>query len=196
MSTPSSPPSLAPGGVVVPATKAARHQLIAETLARHAVPSQTVLAELLADRGVTVSQGTLSRDLDELGAVRIRTGEALVYALPGEGGDRTPKAAEPAGAAYDRLARIAGETLVGAAASANVVVLRTPPGAAQYLASAVDHSEMPAVLGCVAGDDTVLVVSVDPDGGQALAQTFLTMAGTVPATPDHPTFSTPEETTP
>jgi transcriptional regulator of arginine metabolism len=55
---------------------------------------------------------------------------------------------------------------------------------------------MPAVLGCVAGDDTVLVVSVDPDGGQALAHTFLTMAGTVPATPDHPTFSTPEETTP
>ena len=88
MSSPSSSSSLSPSGVVAPATKAARHQLITETLSRHAVPSQTVLAELLAERGVTVSQGTLSRDLDELGAVRIRTAEGLVYALPGEGGDR------------------------------------------------------------------------------------------------------------
>ena len=161
---------------VVPGTKAARQQLIADTLARHAVSSQTVLAELLAQRGVAVSQGTLSRDLDDLGAVRIRTADGLVYAVPGEGGDRTPRAAEPAEAAQERLARIAGETLVSASASANLVVLRTPPGAAQYLASAVDHSEMPAVLGCVAGDDTVLVVASDPAGGDALAATFLTLA--------------------
>jgi transcriptional regulator of arginine metabolism len=161
---------------MVPGTKAARQQLIAETLARHPVSSQTVLAELLAERGVAVSQGTLSRDLDDLGAVRIRTGAGLVYAVPGEGGDRTPRAAEPTEAAQERLARIAGETLVSASASANLVVLRTPPGAAQYLASAVDHSEMPAVLGCVAGDDTVLVVASDPAGGAALAATFLTLA--------------------
>ncbi len=174
-----------PAGRAVPATKAARHQLITETLARHAVPSQAVLAEELAARGVAVSQGTLSRDLDELGAVRIRSGDGdLVYALPGEGGDRTPMAAQTAPSLHERLARIAGDTLVSAAASANLVVLRTPPGAAQYLASAIDHTEMPAVLGCVAGDDTVLVVATDPTGGDAVAQAFLDMAQSQRPTPD------------
>lgn len=172
---------------VVAGTKTARQQLIADVLARHAVPSQTVLAQLLADHGVSVSQGTLSRDLDDLGAVRIRSDEGLVYAVPGEGGDRTPRAAEPTEAVWDRLARIAEETLVSAAASANLVVLRTPPGAAQYLASAVDHSALPAVLGCVAGDDTVLVVAADATGGDELAHTFLTLAHhTPPATDDDP----------
>lgn len=172
-------------GQTVPATKAARHQLISDTLSRHAVPSQPVLAEMLATHGVAVSQGTLSRDLDELGAVRVRTSTGdLVYALPGEGGDRTPRAGETPPAMLERLARIAAETLVSAAASANLVVLRTPPGAAQYLASAIDHTEMPAVLGCVAGDDTVLVVASDPAGGDALAHDFLTMAASQRGTPD------------
>jgi transcriptional regulator of arginine metabolism len=161
----------------VPPTKAARQQLIADTLGHHAVPSQSVLADMLATHGVVVSQGTLSRDLDELGAVRVRTATGdLVYALPAEGGDRTPRVGETPTALHERLARIASETLVSAAASANLVVLRTPPGAAQYLASAIDHTEMPAVLGSVAGDDTVMVVAADPTGGDALAQTFLDMA--------------------
>jgi transcriptional regulator of arginine metabolism len=172
-------------GPTVPATKAARHQLITDTLARHAVPSQSVLAEMLAAHGVVVSQGTLSRDLDELGAVRVRTSTGeLVYALPGEGGDRTPRAGETPLALHERLSRIAAETLVSAAASANLVVLRTPPGAAQYLASAIDHTEMPAVLGSVAGDDTVLVVCADPSGGDALARAFLDMAASQRPTPD------------
>lgn len=158
-------------------TRTARHQLISDVLARQAVPSQSVLADVLASHGLTVSQGTLSRDLDELGAVRIRTGGGdLVYALPQEGGDRTPMAAQPAPSLQERLARVAGDTLVSAAASANLVVLRTPPGAAQYLASAIDHTELPDVLGCVAGDDTVLVVATDPTGGDALAHAFLDMA--------------------
>ncbi len=176
----------------VPATKAARQQLITDTLARHAVPSQSVLAEMLAAHGVGVSQGTLSRDLDELGAVRVRTATGeLVYALPAEGGDRTPRAGETPLALHERLSRIAAETLVSAAASANLVVLRTPPGAAQYLASAIDHTEMPAVLGCVAGDDTVLVVATDPAGGDAVAQAFLDMAQSQRTTPDTTPESSP-----
>lgn len=172
-------------GPAVPATKAARHQLITDTLAHQAVPSQAVLAQMLAARGVAVSQGTLSRDLDELGAVRVRTaGGELVYALPGEGGDRTPRVGETPVALHERLARISAETLVSAAASANLVVLRTPPGAAQYLASAIDHTEMPAVLGCVAGDDTVLVVAADPTGGDSLARAFLDMADSQRPAPD------------
>lgn len=176
----------------VPPTKAARHHLITETLAHQAVPSQSVLAEILATHGVAVSQGTLSRDLDELGAVRVRTASGdLVYALPSEGGDRTPRAGETPLALHERLARISAETLVSAAASANLVVLRTPPGAAQYLASAIDHTEMAAVLGCVAGDDTVIVVAADPAGGDDLARAFLHMAASQRPTSD----TTPAPTT-
>jgi transcriptional regulator of arginine metabolism len=179
-------------GPSVAQTKAARRQLISDLLAHRPVPSQTVLADLLAGHGVVVSQGTLSRDLDELGAVRVRSSSGeLVYALPAEGGDRTPRAASSPPSLHDRLARIAGETLVSAAASANLVVLRTPPGAAQYLASAIDHTEMPSVLGSVAGDDTVLVVATDPAGGDALARMLLDMASTQRHTSD----TTPTEET-
>lgn len=172
-------------------TKAARRQLIADTLERHAVSSQSLLAALLAGHGVVVSQGTLSRDLDELGAVRVRNADGdLVYALPAEGGDRTPRPAATPPSLHERLTRIAGETLVTAAASANLVVLRTPPGAAQYLASAIDHAELPAIIGSVAGDDTVLVVAADPTGGEQLARAFLDMAASQRTTPD--TTSTKE----
>lgn len=177
-------------------TRAARRQLIVDILGRRPVPSQAVLADLLTEHGVHVTQGTLSRDLDDLGAVRIRTSDgALVYALPSEGGDRTPRVGETPDALRERLARIAGETLVSAGASANLVVLRTPPGAAQYLASAIDHSDLPAVLGSVAGDDTVLVVARDATGGAALAEEFLELAerhragSPEPPTPPGPTPS-------
>jgi len=175
-------------------TRAARRQLIVDILGRQPVASQTVLADLLTEHGVRVTQGTLSRDLDDLGAVRIRTSDgALVYALPSEGGDRTPRVGETPDALRERLARIAGETLVSAGASANLVVLRTPPGAAQYLASAIDHSDLPDVLGSVAGDDTVLVVARDATGGASLAEEFLELAdrhragASEPTTPPDPT---------
>ncbi len=165
----------------VPATRAARHQRIAEILNRQPVRSQAELARLLADDGIAVTQGTLSRDLDELGAVRVRgSGGSLVYALPGEGGDRTPRAGEQA-AIDARLVRVCEEILVSARASANLVVLRTPPGAAQYLASAIDHAARPDLLGTIAGDDTVLVIATDPQGGDAVAAWFLALAqGQVP----------------
>jgi transcriptional regulator of arginine metabolism len=178
-----------------PLTKAARHAQIASILSQKSVSvhSQEQLAELLTERGVRVTQATLSRDLDELGAVRLRgTDGALVYALPGEpgpggiaaggvlaGGPFAPSAADPAA----RLARMAAELLVSAEASANLVVLRTPAGAAQLLASALDHAGWPAVLGTVGGDDTVLVIARDPDGGAELAEALLRLAeGTGPAT--------------
>jgi transcriptional regulator of arginine metabolism len=162
--------------ITVPATRAARHQRIAEILNRQPVRSQAELARLLADDGIAVTQGTLSRDLDELGAVRVRGSEGgLVYALPGEGGDRTPRAGEQA-AIDARLVRVCEEILVSARASANLVVLRTPPGAAQYLASAIDHAARPDLLGTIAGDDTVLVITTDPGGGEAVAAWFLALA--------------------
>ena len=81
------------------------------------------------------------------------------------------------GASPARLTRYLKELLTSAEASANLVVLRTPAGAAQFLASAIDHAAWPAILGTVAGDDTVLVISRDPLGGDALAAEFRRLAG-------------------
>ncbi|MFI5427827.1 arginine repressor [Aeromicrobium sp. UC242_57] len=159
-------------------TKAARQQLIVELLSRHAVRSQGDLVELLDEQGVNATPSTVSRDLVELDAVRVRHGDrGLVYAVPGEGGDRTPRPATGSIAGEARLARIARELLVTAESSANLVVLRTPPGAAQYLASAIDHSSPTDVIGTIAGDDTVLLICSDPAGGSAVATRFTDLAG-------------------
>lgn len=155
--------------MTVPPTKPARQARIAEILARERVRSQEELAELLGrEAGTHVTQATLSRDLDELGVVRLRGPDgSLVYALPGD-------STGPWHAA--KLGRHLAELLTSAESSGNLVVLRTPAGAAQFLASAIDHAGWQAVLGTVAGDDTVLVIARDPAGGEALAGEFLRLA--------------------
>ena len=174
---------------VNPVTKAARQAQIADILAHARVRSQEELAELLAQRGMKVAQATLSRDLEDLGAVRLRgAGGALVYALPGgpggpgshPGGLAGPGAggwspAWPGDAVTGPLPRIV-DLLVSAEASANLVVLRTPAGGAQLLASAIDHAGWASILGTVAGDDTVLVITRDPAGGEQVAQALLRLA--------------------
>jgi transcriptional regulator of arginine metabolism len=165
--------------MTVPDTKTARQQLIVEMLQRHPVRSQGDLVGLLEAQGVTVTASTLSRDLVELDAVRVRhTDGGLVYAVPAEGGDRTPRPAPDSAAVQGRLARITRELLVSAEGSANLVVLRTPPGAAQYFASAVDHFAPADVMGTIAGDDTVLVICRDPMGGEGVARRFTDLAST------------------
>ena len=234
-----------------PGTKAARQARIAAILAREQVHSQEQLAGLLSQyTGMHVTQATLSRDLDEIGVVRLRGADGtLVYALPADpgghgslagtslagpslagpeidypergraasgpsvppaGADGPPGAAAgpgqaaggPGGAAGARsgsgpagreagapaassaavsgaspkLVRYLKELVTSAEASANLVVLRTPAGAAQFLASAIDHTAWPAILGTVAGDDTVIVIARDPLGGEALAEDFRRLA--------------------
>jgi transcriptional regulator of arginine metabolism len=188
------PPLDPPKGVM---SKAARHAKIITLLEQREVRSQSELAELLADDGVQVTQGTLSRDLVEIGALRVRSsGGHLVYAVPGEGGDRTPHVGEFASFEV-RLARLCAEILVSAEASANLVVLRTPPGAAQYFASAVDRVGWASILGTIAGDDTILLISRIPDGGDTIAEQFLIMSRTgKPAgasAPTHPNHSEKDE---
>lgn len=164
---------------MAPVTKSARQARIVDLLERNTVRSQTELAELLAGAGVVVTQATLSRDLVELDAVKVRDSDGtLVYAVPGEGGDRTHRhgGVGESAAAEHTLARRCSELLISAEASANLVVLRTPPGAAQFLASAIDKVELSDVLGTIAGDDTVLVIARDPRGGDTLAQRFLSLA--------------------
>nr|WP_299058158.1 arginine repressor [uncultured Nocardioides sp.] len=178
-------------GALTPMTKSARQQLVVDLLQLHDVRSQTELADLLATRGVSVTQATLSRDLLDLDAVKIRTREGgLVYAVPAEGGDRTPAVGTSA-AAGSRLARLCGDLLVSADSSANLCVLRTPPGAAQFLASAFDRAEIGDVLGTIAGDDTLLVISRDAEGGAELARRFLALANRAGAAPTH--AATPEQ---
>jgi len=163
--------------VSLPTTKTARHRRIVELLTRTRVHSQTELAGLLGNDGLTVTQATLSRDLDELGAVRIRDGDGtLVYAVPAEGGDRSPRVPPEPGLLNARLTRTVSELLVSAEASANLVVLRTPPGAAQFFASVVDAAALPDLLGTIAGDDTVLLITRDPVGGAACARFFVSLA--------------------
>jgi transcriptional regulator of arginine metabolism len=164
--------------VTIPMTKVARQAKITELLMRQAVRSQPDLAKLLAESGVEVTQATLSRDLDELGALKLRAEDgSLVYALPGEGGGRIPLARLGTGESpAARLHRVSEELLVSAEASANLVIVKTPPGAAQFLASAIDHAGWESILGTVAGDDTILVISRDPQGGNVVAGALLKVA--------------------
>jgi transcriptional regulator of arginine metabolism len=179
------------GAVGAPATKAARQATVAAILADTSKPvrSQDQLLDRLAEQGVFVTQATLSRDLDEIGAVRLRGQDGvLVYALPPDHPESPPP--HPAvlgaeaygllsglsGAAIAALGKVATDLLLSAEASGNLVVLKTPPGAAQLMASMIDRSGMASILGTVAGDDTVLVVARDPAGGDKLAETFLQLA--------------------
>jgi transcriptional regulator of arginine metabolism len=162
-----------------PTTKAARHARIIARLARQPVRSQAELAALLKEDGLRVTQATLSRDLDELGAVKLRTpdGGLPAYVVPEDGSPLVSRGVTDA--PPQRLARLIAELLTSAEASANLVVLRTPPGAAHYLASALDRAGLPEILGTIAGDDTILVVARDAAGGRALADHLLTLPHTV-----------------
>ena len=154
-------------------SRSARQARIRELIEAQSVTSQTHLAALLAGAGIEVTQATLSRDLDELGAVKMRgsDGAPASYVLPPENAPLRPAQGVPV-----RLTRMLGDLLTAAEGSANLAVLRTPPGAAQFLASALDKVGLPDVLGTIAGDDTLLVVSRDPDGGQALADRLRALA--------------------
>jgi transcriptional regulator of arginine metabolism len=157
-------------------TKTARQARIAAILASTPVHSQTELGRLLADEGVAVTQATLSRDLDEIGAVKVRrSGEGTVYAVPEEAPGPVLRALSEATDA--RISRLAEELIVSVEASANLVVARTPPGGAQLLASAIDRADLDDVLGTVAGDDTILIVTRDPAGGAAFATRLRRMTG-------------------
>jgi transcriptional regulator of arginine metabolism len=150
-------------------TRAGRQARIVAILSSASVRSQSDLAALLAAEGIEVTQATLSRDLEELGAVKLRgaDGGAGVYIVPEDG---SPVRGVSGGTA--RLSRLLGELLVSSDASANLAVLRTPPGAAHYLASAIDRAALPYVVGTIAGDDTVFVAAREPMTGAELAHTL------------------------
>ena len=150
--------------------KPQRQHRIARLLEEQVISSQVQLVELLATDGMVLTQATVSRDLEELGAVKVRIpGGQMAYAIPELAKDRV--------APEELLKKILGEFLVEAAHSANLAVLRTPPGSAHVVASALDRAGLPDVLGTVAGDDTVLVVCPPPEGGQKVSARLARLAG-------------------
>ena len=128
------------------------------------------MVDLLADDGINATQATVSRDLEDLGAVKVRVpGGDTVYAIP----EYEPARIAP----EDQLRRVMGEWVAEVRASDNLVVLRTPPGCAHVVASALDRSGMPGLLGTVAGDDTLLCVAEETTTGAALAAHLRELAG-------------------
>ena len=124
-------------------TRAARQARIVAILTEHQVRSQPELQALLAQEGIAATQATISRDLDDLGAVKLRgvDGGVGVYVVPEDG---SPVRGAVGGT--ERLGRLLGDLLVAAESSGNLAVLRTPPGAASFLASALDRAGLPEVL--------------------------------------------------
>jgi transcriptional regulator of arginine metabolism len=155
--------------------KPQRQHRVVKLLETHAVTNQAQLVELLAREGVEATQTTVSRDLEEIGAIKVRVpGGETVYALP----ELPVRQVAP----EDHLRRVMGEWVVEVAHSANLVVLRTPPGSAHVVGSALDRSGFEGVIGTVAGDDTVLVVAGEEAGGAVIAKRLRDLAGTNGAT--------------
>ncbi len=151
-------------------SKVQRQRAIARLIGKHAVTNQPQLVELLAADGISATQATVSRDLEDLGAVKVRVpGGDTVYAIP----EYEPARIAP----EDQLRRVMGEWVAELRRSGDLVVLRTPPGCAHVVASALDRSGMPGLLGTVAGDDTLLCVADEAVGGAALAARLLDLAG-------------------
>ena len=151
-------------------SKTSRQHLIVGLLADNSVSSQNQLVELLAARRVSATRATVSRDLDYLGAVKVRVpGGQTVYAIPELPAERI--------APDDHLRRVLGDWAADIASSGNLVVLRTPPGSAHVVASALDRAGLSDLVGTVAGDDTVIAVAAEGTPGARLAERLRELAG-------------------
>lgn len=157
-----------------PGTKAARHGLIMDVLAREPISSQEELKLALRQRGVEIAQATLSRDLLELQATKVRGKDgALVYTVPNWDGAPTHMAEE----SKTRLARWCEDLLVGGDIAQNLLVIRTPVGAANLLGSAIDSARLGGVVGTVAGDDTILLICRDNAAAKNTYEELMMLAG-------------------
>jgi transcriptional regulator of arginine metabolism len=152
------------------ASKVQRQQAISRLVARHAVTNQPQLVDLLAAEGIVAAQATVSRDLEDLGAVKVRVpGGDTVYAIP----EFEPSRLAP----EDQLRRVLGEWVAEVRHSGNLVVVRTPPGCAHVVASALDRSGMAGLLGTVAGDDTLFCIADEEMSGPGLSAALRELAG-------------------
>jgi transcriptional regulator of arginine metabolism len=156
-------------------TKQQRQQIITRLIAQENVCSQPRLQEMLKDQGIEATQATISRDLEELGAVKIRVaGGDSIYAIA----EYAPARVAPS----DQLRRVMAEWVAEVTSSGNLVVVRTPPGCAHVVASALDRSALSGLLGTVAGDDTIFCVAAEDIGGAGLAEELRSLSGVTDAT--------------
>ncbi len=151
-------------------TKAQRQQVLIRIIENAEVSSQTQLQKLLAKEGIKATQVTVSRDLEEVGAIKVRSSSGdTVYAIA---------TFEPARrATNDQLRRVMSEWVAEVSNSGQMVVLRTPPGCAHVVASALDRAAPNGLLGTVAGDDTIICVATEGVGGKKLANELRSLAG-------------------
>ena len=150
-------------------TRARRRKAIAELLRSRAIASQEELADGLAGFGLTVNQATISRDLDQLGAIKVKRGGVMTYALPDQIADSDWAAS--------RLERILAEWVRSVEAAGNMIVLKTPPGSAHLVGLAIDQAQLPEIAGTVCGDDTLFVVVRDGVVTGAMAERFRALSG-------------------
>lgn len=147
-------------GLFRPATRVARLSAIQEALASHVVTSQSQLSTMLAGEGIEVTQATLSRDLEELNASKTRLADGTVAYTLGDHPHDAVSQGSPT-RIEQQIARSISGLVTSVASSQNLVVVHTPSGAAQYVASAIDRQPLDDVLGTIAGDDTVMMVCRD-----------------------------------
>lgn len=151
-------------------SKQQRQQVISRLIDQRSISSQPQLQEMLREHGMEATQATLSRDLEELGAVKIRVpGGETVYAIA----EYAPARPAPS----EQLRRVMAEWVAEVSSSGNLVVVRTPPGCAHVVASALDRSGFEGLLGTVAGDDTIMCVATEDLGGAGLAEQFRLLSG-------------------
>ncbi|RZV47548.1 MAG: arginine repressor [Acidimicrobiia bacterium] len=151
-------------------SKHQRQYRIAEYLQREAVTSQASIVDLLAADGIEATQATVSRDLDEMGAVKGRLpGGEVAYVVPAQPQDQVAPA--------EHLRRICREWVAAIDSSNNIVVVRTPPGSAHMVGSAIDRAGWTDVIGTVAGDDTVMVIAAQGVSGADVAEELRELAG-------------------
>jgi transcriptional regulator of arginine metabolism len=156
------------------ADKTRRHQLLRQLVTERDLRSQAEVAYALADAGITVHEATISRDLGEVNARKVRGADGtLVYRLAAGPGPSS---------ARERLDDILRRFVTHVTASGNLAVLRTPPACAHPVASAIDLSEMEQVIATVSGDDTVLIVAEEGTTGRQLADRIARRAGLSPTT--------------
>lgn len=139
--------------------KAKRHSVLVEMIESGWIDSQATAVKLLADRGIEATQATVSRDLDELGAVKVKTTKGVTYAISAQNSQY--------GAS---LVQVLREYVVRKQASGNMIVMHTPPGHANVVAAAMDRSGLEGVLGVVAGDDTLFVCVDDRLGAKTVLE--------------------------
>ena len=146
------------------ATPTRRRKLIAEMIRAEALASQEEVTARLAAHGLQVNQATVSRDLDQLGAVKVTRGGAVSYAMPDQLGDNDWAAR--------RLQRILFDWVQSVEAAGNLVVMRTPPGSAHLVGLAIDQAQLPEIAGTICGDDTIFLAIRDPHLAGEIADNF------------------------